>query len=238
MVYYTTHDVYSSIRRFNCRVILTCRRGTNADVVPPARATRRVKKGEPMNNQIQFRMDAQMLERLCPSNKPQSANVLARRTIEQYHRLLDWSLNEITNRFTYNEICLIADIPDEIMFHGWEIQPSRSLLMTALFAIEMEDLDTKWKVEIVSFREKLGALTNAQAAAVIEAIDRWQSNPESEKSRECFERYGLIAAEEKQKAKRGDLKVGRDAKTGQFIPVNRAEPRKATAVKRKSKVSR
>ena len=149
-----------------------------------------------MNNQIQFRMDAQTLERLCPSNKPQSANVLARRTIEQYHRLLDWSLNEITSRFTYNEICLIADIPDEIMFHAWEIQPSRSLLMIALFAIETEGLDTKWKVEVKVFREKLGALTNAQAAAVIEALDRWWADPESKRSRECFEQYGLIAAEE------------------------------------------
>ena len=167
-----------------------------------------------MNNQIQFRMDAQMLERLCPPNKQQSPNVLARRAIEQYHRLLDWSIDEIANHFTYSEICLIADIPEEIMFHGWEIQPSQFLLMTTLFAIEMEDLDTKWEVEMVSFREKLYALTNAQAAAVIEAIDRWQSNPKSEKSRECFERYGLIAADEKQKAKRGDLKVGRDAKTG------------------------
>ena len=149
-----------------------------------------------MNNQIQFRMDAQILERLCPSNKPQSANVLAKRAIEQYHRLLDWSLNEITNRFTYNEICLIADIPDEIMFHAWEIQPSRSLLMIALFAIETEGLDTKWKVEVGSFRKKLGALTNAQAAAVIEAMDRWWADPESKRSRKCFEQYGLIAAEE------------------------------------------
>ena len=159
-----------------------------------------------MNKQIQFRMDAQMRERLCPPNKQQSPNVLARRAIEQYHRLLDWSLDEIASHFTYSEICLIADIPEEILFHGWEIQPSRSLLMTALFAIEMEDLDTKWKVEAVPFREKLHALTNAQAAAVIEAIDRWGANPESKRSRECFEQYGLIAVEEKKKAKRGDLK--------------------------------
>ena len=158
-----------------------------------------------MNNQIQFRMDAQMLERLCPSNKPQSANVLARRAIEQYHRLLDWSLDEIANRFTYSEICLIADIPSGIMFHEWEIQPSRSLLMTALFAIEMEELDSKWEVEAMSFRRKLRELTNAQAAAIIEAIDRWGANPESKRSRECFEKYGLIAAEDKKKAKRGDL---------------------------------
>ena len=158
-----------------------------------------------MNKQIQFRMDAQMLERLCPPNKQQSPNVLARRAIEQYHRLLDWSLDEIANHFTYSEICLIADIPEEIMFHGWEIQPSQSLLMTALFAIEMEDLDSKWEVDAVSFREKLLTLTNTQAAAVIEAVDRWSANPESKRSRECFEQYGLIAVEEKKKAKHGDL---------------------------------
>ena len=157
-----------------------------------------------MNKQIQFRMDAQMRERLCPPNKQQSPNVLARRTIEQHYRLLDWSLDEIANHFTYSEICLIADIPEEIMFHGWEIQPSQSLLMTALFAIEMENLDRKWEVEAKSFRRKLYELTNAQAAAVIEAIDRWGANPESKRSRESFEKYGLIAAEEK-KAKRGDL---------------------------------
>ena len=150
-----------------------------------------------MNNQIQFRMDAQMLERLCPSNKPQSANVLARRTIEQYHRLLDWSLNEIANHFTYNEICLIADIPDGIMFHAWEIRPSQSLLMTVLYAIEEDDIEIKYEVDTTSLRGKLRALTDSQAGAIIEAIDRWQSNPENEKSRECFEKYGLIAAQEK-----------------------------------------
>ena len=191
-----------------------------------------------MNKQIQFRMDAQMLERLYPPNKPQSANVLARCAIEQYHRLLDWSLDEIANHFTYSEICLIADIPNGIMFHAWEIRPSRSLLLTVLYAIEEDNLDVKYEVDTMSLHGKLRALTDAQAGAVIEAIDRWQSNPESEKTRECFEKYGLIAAQEKKKVKRGDLKVGRDAKTGQFIPVDRAEPRKATAVKRKSKVSR
>ena len=149
-----------------------------------------------MNKQIQFRMDAQMLERLCPPNKPQSANVLARRAIEQYHRLLDWSLDEIANHFTYSEICLIADIPNGIMFHAWEIQPSRSLLSTVLYAIDVDNLDSKWEVEAMSFRRKLRALTNVQAAAVIEAVDRWWSNPEREISRECFEKYGLIAAEE------------------------------------------
>ena len=137
-----------------------------------------------------------MLERLCPSNKPRSANVLARDAIEQYHRLLDWSLAEIANNLTYSEICLIADIPDVIMFHRWEIQPSLSLLMTVLIAMEADDLHIKWKVNEVSLREKLRALTNAQAAAVIEALDRWWSAPEREISRECFEKYGLIVAEE------------------------------------------
>ena len=157
-----------------------------------------------MNNQIQFRMGTQMLERLRSSNKPQSVNVLARDAIEQYHRLLDWSLAEITNRLTYREICLIADIPDVIMFHRWEIQPSLSLLMTVLIAMETDDLHIKWKVDEISLREKLRKLTNAQAAAIIEVLDRWWSDPEREISRECFEKYGLIAAEGK-KAKRGNL---------------------------------
>ena len=127
----------------------------------------------------------------------QSANVRARCAIEQYHRLLDWSLNEIANHFTYSEICLIADIPNGIMFHAWEMQPSRALLSTVLYAIEVEDiLDIKPEAEAMSFRRKLRELTNAQASAVIEAIDRWRSNPESKKSRECFEKYGLIAAKE------------------------------------------
>ena len=137
-----------------------------------------------------------MRERLCSSNKPQSANVLARRAIEQYHRLLDWSLDEIANHLTYSEICLIADIPDVIMFHRWEIQPSLSLLMTVLIAMEADDLHIKWKVDELSLREKLRALTNGQAAAVIEALDRWWADPEKEVSRKCFEKYGLIAAEE------------------------------------------
>lgn len=147
------------------------------------------------NNRIQFVVDNQTLDRLTPTGEIQSPSLSAKRAVERYYSLINWSLREVQYHFSYAEIALIADVLNGIGFHSWEMQPSRSLRMNLIDAIEMDRLDEKWQVDATVFRGKLNALTDAQAAAVIEAIDLWWLNPERSLSITGFEEVGLIAEE-------------------------------------------
>ena len=148
-------------------------------------------KSEP----IQFRLDEEYFNQMRPSLEGQHPNQLAKRTVERYYNLLRWSLHEVESNFTLGEIGLITDVLNGLMFHSWEITPAQNLRMNVADAIDVDGVDKKWEVDAASLRQKLLSLTNAQAAAVIEAINQWWNDPERKVTREGFAKYGLQSAE-------------------------------------------
>ena len=145
-----------------------------------------------MNNNIQFRLDPEIIEAL-PGTDAMSASLRVKQAFERHLNLMRWSLVEIQATFTLAEISLIADALNGIMFTNFEVEPAPQL------QIELGGLDgsyfRKWKVEAISFHLRLDSLTNAQAAAIIEAIDRWWRDSDRQLTTAGFAKHGLIAME-------------------------------------------
>ena len=145
-----------------------------------------------MNNNIQFRLDPEIIQAL-PGSDAMSASLRVKQAFERYQNLNRWSLNEIQAAFSLAEILLIADALNGIIFTNFEVEPGPQL------QIELGDLDgsyfSKWKVEAISFHLKLDSLSNAQAAAIIEAIDRWWHDTDRKLTAAGFAKHGLVAME-------------------------------------------
>ena len=145
-----------------------------------------------MNNNIQFRLDPEIIEGL-PGTDAMSASLRVKQAFERHLNLMRWSLSEIQATFSLAEISLIADALNGIMFTNFEVEPAPQL------QIELGGLDgsyfRKWKVEAISFHLRLDSLTNAQAAAIIEAIDRWWRDSDRQLTTASFAKHGLIAME-------------------------------------------
>ena len=116
-----------------------------------------------------------------------------KQAFERYQNLSRWSLVEILATFSLAELSLIADALNGIMFTNFEVEPAPQL------QIELGGLDgsyfKKWKVEAISFHLRLDSLTNAQAAALIESIDRWWRDSDRKLTTAGFAKHGLIAME-------------------------------------------
>ena len=145
-----------------------------------------------MNNNIQFRLDPEIIEAL-PGPDAMSQSLRVKQAFERYQNLSRWSLNEIAGTFRLAELSLIADALNGIMFTNFEVEPALQL------QIELGGLDgsyfKKWKIEAISFHLRLDSLTNAQAAALIESIDRWWRDSDRKLTTAGFVKHGLIAME-------------------------------------------
>ena len=143
---------------------------------------------------IQFAPLTETLERL--ESHGLSPNVIARRDIERYHDLLDWSMTELGEHFTVNELCLITDACNGIAFDDWGADPARRLYVEISGAIEIDGKDEKWEVDAEVLKGKLRDLSISHAAAVIDAIERWWRDPSPQLTKEGFAKYGLKGAEQ------------------------------------------
>ena len=145
-----------------------------------------------MNNNIQFRLDPEIIEAL-PGTNAMSASLRVKQAFERHLNLMRWSLVEIQATFTLAEISLIADALNGIMFTNFEVEPAPQL------RTELCDLDNsfyrKWEIDSFSFLFKIDSLTNSQAAALIEAIDRWWRDSDRQLTTAGFTKHGLIVQE-------------------------------------------
>ena len=145
-----------------------------------------------MNNIIQFRLDPEIIEAL-PGSDAMSASMRVKQAFERHQNLSRWSLHEIQATFSLAEISLIADALNGIIFTNFEVEPAPQLRS------ELCDLEAayyrKWEIDSFDFLFKLDSLTNAQAAALIEAIDRWRRDLDRKLTTAGFAKHGLIAME-------------------------------------------
>ena len=122
----------------------------------------------------------------------------ARRELQRYAYLNNWTLREVRELgFSVSEFALIADILNGVQ-NDFQISPRSQLIREVTFAIE-EGYAKKWKVNITDFQQKISQLTEAQAAAIIDAIERWWAgdydDPDRDTTQEGFAKVGLMTRE-------------------------------------------
>lgn len=155
-----------------------------------------------MSETIQIRIskkfDERVLERLKLAADGGRLSHAARRELERYTYLNEFSLREVREiGFTENELGFIADTRNGIEA-DYHISPRSQLIRDVTFAIE-EGVARKWDVNIIDFQQKMSQLTEGQAAALIDAIERWWASPSDDPdrhaTREGFANVGLMARE-------------------------------------------
>lgn len=123
-----------------------------------------------------------------------SLGLVAKRELRRYYALLERSLLELKGRFTVAELALILDVTNGTLWHP----AIMGLLWLQVHdGIELDGLDVKWDVDADTLRAKLMALTLPQAAALVDACERYWCRPEPRHlTRETFEGLGLVPAQE------------------------------------------
>ena len=157
-----------------------------------------------MSETIQFKiredLDTSVHERLKRVADGERLGLAARRELERYTHLTNFSLSEVREiGFTEKELGLIAEIRNGVLT-DFEVNPRSHLISDVAFAIE-EGYAKKHKVNITAFQQKMSELTVAQAAALIDAIEHWWSgdyhDPDRQMTREGFAKVGLMHKSEK-----------------------------------------
>lgn len=143
--------------------------------------------------------DPLVLQRLNAIAESGRLGHAARRELERYAYLNNWTLREVREiGFNEKEFGLIADILNGVV-NDFQISPRSQLIREVTFALE-EGYAKKWNVEITSFQQKMSQLTEAQAAAIIDAIERWWAgdydDPDRHATQEVFAQVGLMDKEE------------------------------------------
>lgn len=158
-------------------------------------------KTKRQSDRIQVRLstfDPLVLERLNCIAADGRLGHAARRELERYAYLNQWTLREVREiGFSVGELGLIADILNGVV-NDFKISPRSQLIREVTFAIE-EGYAKKWNVEIIGFQQKISQLTEAQAAAIIDAIERWwagdYNDPDRHATQEGFAKVGLMTRE-------------------------------------------
>lgn len=120
---------------------------------------------------ISFRsagLETQILER------GEQAGVTARRDVERYYVLLATALRQV--KLTSAEAKLICDALNGTL-NNFQINPQQSLAFSIADAIEYDHLDQKWGVDTAALKQKLESLNILQAAAVLDAVERFWFEP-------------------------------------------------------------
>lgn len=145
--------------------------------------------------QIVFRVDPRLAAQVVArAERHGGANDAARTHLERYYYLLSEELRSLRGRFALGELSLMADV-----INGWAVEPHTIPLLYAEVedGILLDALAKKWTVTAPeALVQKLKNLTYGQSAALIDALERWWSQPAPAVTAEGFAAVGLIPAPE------------------------------------------
>ena len=148
---------------------------------------------EKLPTQIVFRIDERLAAKIADrAERHGGVNFAARIHLERYYYLLAAELRTLRGRFGLGELGLLADVAN-----GWLVEPHTipSLHYLAEDGIALDRLDTKWQLEDpAGLIEKLRGLSYGQAAALVDALERWWAQPAPAASAEGFAAVGLVPA--------------------------------------------
>ena len=144
------------------------------------------------NNIIQFR-DAELKKTLAEKGR---VGEVARRDLVRYQNLLKWSFRSLD--FKRNEIMMLIDTMNGSMSGDFDIDPA-VLLWANVADSCLFGTDNKWEVDGTAFVQKLQGLSRVEAAALIDAIERFWYEPDSyqiEDTEEKLKAIGFVFEEE------------------------------------------
>jgi len=108
----------------------------------------------------------------------ENVSTVGLRDLKRYYVLLNHHLLELS--VTVNEANLTCEALKNYRFED-DPEQARTLWKRVDNAIQQEHLDQKWSVNSKTFIRKLQSLTNLQAVALVDAVERYwvreQSNP-------------------------------------------------------------
>lgn len=140
-------------------------------------------KQKQKNNLISYRAPDGLLadiEARCNAGGD-SRSLVAQRDLGRYYALLERALRELRSDaggfdpFTAEELALICDACNGITF---EPLAFGSLLLGVSDAIKLDGLDAQWGVDREILLDKLAALDALEESALLDAVERFWSNPE------------------------------------------------------------
>lgn len=136
------------------------------------------------DNLISYRAPDNLLADIaarCDSVGGESRSLVAQRDLGRYYALLERARRELRAGagkvacFTPEELALICDACNGTWF---EPPMFGALLLGVSDAIKLDRLDAKWGVDSGMLLDKLEALDALEEWAVIDAVERFWSNPE------------------------------------------------------------
>lgn len=143
------------------------------------------------NNIIQFR-DSGLKKALAEKGR---VSAIARRDLVRYQNLLKWSLKSLN--FERNEIMLLIDTMNGSMGGDFDIDPATLLLVSVADSCDF-GMDKKWEVDKSALIKKLQRLSRVEAAALLDAIERFWYEPDSYQidTEEKLKAIGFVFEEE------------------------------------------
>ena len=154
---------------------------------------------EKLPTQLSFRIDDRLaLQVMARAERHGGANYAARTHLERYYYLLADELRTLRGRFSLAELSLLADV-----VNGWLVAPHTIplLYINVEDGVALERLDKKWSIQDpAGLVQKLRPLSYGQAAALIDALERWWSQPSPSGTAEGFAAVGLVPAPEEKSA--------------------------------------
>lgn len=144
---------------------------------------------EKLPTQLSFRIDDRLaLQVMARAERHGGANYAARTHLERYYYLLADELRTLRGRFSLAELSLLADV-----VNGWLVDPL--LYINVEDGVAIEQLDKKWSLpDPAGLVQKLRSLSYGQAAALIDALERWWLQPAQSGTAEGFAALGLVPA--------------------------------------------
>lgn len=122
----------------------------------------------------------------------ESAGEIANRDLDRYYKLLQWQLRTV--QLTKAEAMLICDALNGLI-HSFDLDPQQVLCIEIQDALAWESLEVKWEVDKAEILSKLRALNILQAAAIIDAVERfWEavSTGRNNDNQELIQEVGLF----------------------------------------------
>lgn len=101
---------------------------------------------------------------------------IVERDLQRYYALLSHELGRVS--LTRNEACLICDALNRTLT-DMRVNPKSVLYAEIADSIELERTDQKWEVDASAILAKIQAMTIAQAAAIVDAAERFWHEPDS-----------------------------------------------------------
>lgn len=102
-----------------------------------------------------------------------------------------YTLRELKGNFTLNEMQLICDATSDILYAG-EMSAKVVLAYAIADGVDFDKLNEKWEVDVQALKEKVRALTEFQAYAVITMAFEYKALEEEERTEEKLKKIFMI----------------------------------------------